>query len=60
MSRSSFLIDRLSCLLLTHPPSLLPPSRSLPWRPPALLQQGKQIEKICAMTNWDYYEAVER
>lgn len=23
-------------------------------------QQGKQIEKICAMTNWDYYEAVER
>uniref|UniRef100_I2CRT0 Gtp-binding protein obg n=1 Tax=Nannochloropsis gaditana (strain CCMP526) TaxID=1093141 RepID=I2CRT0_NANGC len=22
--------------------------------------QGKQIEKICAMTNWDYYEAVER
>lgn len=23
-------------------------------------QQGKQIEKIVAMTNWDYYEAVER
>lgn len=23
-------------------------------------QEGKQIEKIVAMTNWDYYEAVER
>jgi hypothetical protein len=60
MSRSAFLIDRLSCLLLTRPPSLLPPSL-----PPSLgdrlrLQQGRQIEKICAMTNWDYYEAVER
>jgi Obg family GTPase CgtA-like protein len=23
-------------------------------------QEGKQIEKIVSMTNWDYYEAVER
>lgn len=25
-----------------------------------MTQEGKQIEKICEMTNWDYYEAVER
>lgn len=49
------------CCTHTHP--LIRPTQPQSTQrtpPPPSTQEGKQIEKIVAMTNWDYYEAVER